>query len=267
MHNSNINPAYIAVDLLPNSFNVYMKNTIPLFNKNFFIENKIQLPTHKREGKVPGGQIFHYCSEDLDTTKHFSTHQYIKKHFQNASVFENDASTLLHGIQTSVKNDLILEFGVCSGKTINFIAGHNPSCIIYGFDSFEGLPEDWQSCVPKKSCRLLDSNVCPPLLANVCIEKGMFEDTLPTFSNNIGNRLIGFMHVDCDIYSSTKTIFFYLKKNIRSGTMILFDEYFNYDGWENHEYKAFSEFISENDLSYEYVAYNRLHQQVLVKII
>jgi hypothetical protein len=36
-----------------------------------------------------------------------------------------------------------MEFGVSRGVTINFLAALNPMKKIYGFDSFEGNPEDW----------------------------------------------------------------------------------------------------------------------------
>ena len=48
---------------------------------------------------------------------------------------------------------------------------------------------------------------------------------------------------------------------------IVFDEYFNYPDWENGEFKAFQEFISESGLKYNYISYNRNHQQCAVKII
>ena len=74
------------------------------------------------------------------------------------------------------------------------------------------------------------------------------------------------MHIDCDLYSSTKEIFDAVRNNVVDGTIIVFDEYFSYDGWQNHEFKAFQEFIQETDFSYEYVCYNKLHQQVTVKL-
>lgn len=49
--------------------------------------------------------------------------------------------------------------------------------------------------------------------------------------------------------------------------MIVFDEYFNFPGWENDEFKAFKEFIEESQLKYTYLTYNRLDEQVAVKIV
>jgi hypothetical protein len=75
------------------------------------------------------------------------------------------------------------------------------------------------------------------------------------------------LHIDSDLYSSAKTIFKNLGHLIKSGTIIVFDEYFNYPGWERNEYKAFSEFIDENKKRYEYLGYVGIHSQVAVKIL
>ena len=75
---------------------------------------------------------------------------------------------------------------------------------------------------------------------------------------------VAFIHVDCDLYSSTKTIFDHLGDRLQVGTIILFDEYFNYPNWRNHEFKAFQEFVAGHKIRYTYLAYAR--QQVAVRI-
>ena len=137
--------------------------------------------------------------------------------------------------------------------------------MIVGFDSFEGIQEDWRVGAPKYTFKIKNGEL-PPLLANVDIYKGYFEETLPTFVKDSNGMPISFIHADCDLYSSTKTIFSILKNQIVPGTIILFDEYFNYDGWEQHEHKAFREFIEETNLNFTYLAYNQYHEQVLVRI-
>src|SRR3712207_9470534 len=61
---------------------------------------------------------------------------------------------------------------------------------------------------------------------------------------------VAFLHADCDLYSSTKCILGNLGNRLVSGSIIVFDEYFNYPGWEQHEFRAFSEFVAERRLSY-----------------
>jgi len=68
-------------------------------------------------------------------------------------------------------------------------------------------------------------------------------------------------HIDCDLYSSTKTVFDWLKPRIRAGT-IVFDEYFNYPNWHQHEFKAFKEFVEECHVKYEYLGYARIQAAV-----
>ena len=75
---------------------------------------------------------------------------------------------------------------------------------------------------------------------NVVLHKGWFDETVPDFAET-HKEAIAFMHVDSDIYSSAKTIFTHLGDRIVPGTVIQFDEYFNYPGWKNHEYKGFQE--------------------------
>jgi hypothetical protein len=55
-----------------------------------------------------------------------------------------------------------------------------------------------------------------------------------------------------------------LSDRFDAGTVILFDEYFNYPGWERHEFKAWQEFVEEKSVEYEYLGYAR--QQVLVRV-
>ena len=63
----------------------------------------------------------------------------------------------------------------------------------------------------------------------------MFADTLPKAQLGV----LDFVHIDCDIYSSTKTVFEHIE--VRDGTIILFDEYWGYEDYRNHERKAFME--------------------------
>jgi hypothetical protein len=72
--------------------------------------------------------------------------------------------------------------------------------------------------------------------------------------------------VDCDLYSSTKTIFDHLGERLRPGSVIVFDEYFNYVGWREHEYRAFQECVHARSLRYRYVAYNTREYNVAVQI-
>lgn len=104
------------------------------------------------------------------------------------------------------------------------------------------------------------------VLDNVILHQGLFHETLPSFASINKDKSIAFLHIDCDIYSSTKVIFDLLGHMIKPNTIIVFDEYFNYPSWQKHEHKAFMEFTDSRKISYQYIAYNKMHQQVAVKI-
>jgi cytidyltransferase-like protein len=150
----------------------------------------------------------------------------------------------------TVKDGLILEFGVYQGRTINYIASKFPNNTIYGFDSFEGLPEEWNDKNPK-GIYTLNGNL-PKVEKNVKLIKGWFNETLPSFINDHNNP-ISLLHVDCDIYSSTVCVLESLKDQIIDGTVVIFDEIWKYPNYKEHEIKAFAEFLLKYNFKYECV--------------
>lgn len=179
----------------------------------------------------------------------------------------NDRYSLLNaGIELSPtnENDLWLEFGVYTGTTINFISELNPKNTIFGFDSFYGLPENWRPGMDKGSFNT--NGDFPNVNENVVIIPGWFEDSIPKFLEENSNKNISFLHIDCDLYSSTIDILFGCHERIVSGTVICFDEFFNYPVWEDHEYKAWNEYCNTYDIRYDYVGHVPTGEQVLLVI-
>jgi predicted O-methyltransferase YrrM len=175
-----------------------------------------------------------------------------------ASKFELFEATL-----KEAKNEgLYCEFGVHTGGSINFIAERIPQRIIYGFDSFEGLPEDWRPHVKAGHFRL---DRLPAVRENVRLIKGWFNETLPPFLHEHGEPA-AYLHIDSDLYSSARTVLELFAPRIRPGTVIVFDEYFNYPGWKAGEYKAFQEFATARGVGFEYVGYASSDEQVAVVV-
>ena len=77
---------------------------------------------------------------------------------------------------------------------------------------------------------------------------------------------IAFLHVDCDLYSSTKTVFDLLGDRLAADAILLFDEFFNYPGWRLHEYRAWTEFIARTGRTFEYLGYTGNNEQVVVRL-
>jgi hypothetical protein len=190
-----------------------------------------------------------------------SSAQYFVDRMQHAARFEHKQDYLDHAIAARSIDGLVLEFGVATGATVNHIAAAT-SGPVFGFDVFTGLPEDWRPGYPAGSFRRTD---LPAVRDNVALIVGLFEETLPGFVDSHPGP-VSLLHVDCDLYSSTKTIFRYLGHRIVKDTIILFDEYLNYPGWQQHEFKAFQEYITWSGQSYEYISVIGVHQQVGVRI-
>ena len=158
---------------------------------------------------------------------------------------------------------LNLEFGVFNGTTISCLANARPDLEFHGFDSFEGLPEDWDMGQKEVKAEAFDrKGELPQVPDNVKLYKGWFNETLPTFlENNSGD--LGYLHVDCDIYSSTVTILENCNDRIKPGTIIRFDELccwrhvfgeaspsgktnrVLYTTWRDHEWKAMNEWLEK----------------------
>jgi len=187
---------------------------------------------------------------------------YIEENLPDAIGFETQKELIDYSLGQVKVPGHYMEFGVFTGGTTRFIAKRIGANLLHGFDSFEGLPEPWFGfSLGEKAFNV--AGRLPRVPGNVHLYKGWFSDTLPLWlSENPGS--IAFMHVDCDLYSSTKTIFDFLGDKLQSGTVILFDEYFNYPNWKNHEFKAFQEFVAREGFEYEYLAYAR--QQMTVRI-
>lgn len=187
---------------------------------------------------------------------------FVNSHMPEALMCKDRMQHLSYLSSLIPKDGLLLEFGVYSGETINHIAGLLPQRVIHGFDSFEGLPEAWSGY--RFSAENFDlKGRMPKVSANVELVAGWFDKTLPDFLDKHPGP-IALLHVDCDIYSSTKTIFELLRPRLVPGSIIAFDEFFNYPAWKLHEFKAFQEFIQTTGITYTYIGY--AGEQVSIRI-
>ena len=192
-----------------------------------------------------------------------STVEFIEQHMGGVIPVDSKYDLLSQSLpQADLSSDrLICEFGVFQGSTINHIAGRIPNTI-FGFDSFEGLPEKWDQGLAKGHFAVAK---LPEVRSNVQLVKGWFNETLPPFLAK-HSGMIGFMHVDCDLYSSTRTIFDLLEPRLGPGAVIVFDEYFNFPNWKEGEHKAFQEFLARSGLSCDFLGYNCKGQQVAARL-
>ncbi|MDH3304322.1 MAG: class I SAM-dependent methyltransferase [Gammaproteobacteria bacterium] len=206
----------------------------------------------------------HYASNllvDMSLEAKKSTLEYIKANMIDAPYFEKHPELVRYALSCVDRGGLKLEFGVGRGKSMRWIAA-SVEGTVHGFDSFEGIQEHWNgnpigSFAQKQMPRVPD---------NVEFHVGYFDATLPGFLEK-HTEPVAFLHVDCDLYSSTVTIFEALGNRLRPGAIVLFDEYYNFHRWQQHEFRAFQEFVARESVKYEYIAFSVTGQQVAVRIL
>jgi O-methyltransferase len=167
----------------------------------------------------------------------------------------------------------IFEFGVYTGRSLALLAHYHEvnkksihhidfSRRVAGFDSFEGLPSGddhprWKSGMfrvnhsfhpickqgervsPQVIYKLFEKYELPP----PAIEAGSFSEVLPKV---IGSKYqaAAVVHIDCDLYESTRAVLSGIQSILQEGTILLFDDWFNFRGSkDNGEQKAFFEFM------------------------
>ncbi len=180
-----------------------------------------------------------------------------------AVLFEDHDAFLRYGLERAAPGEA-LEFGVAGGRSITVLAQAAAPNLVHGFDSFEGLPEDWTGHMERRGA-FSQRGLLPKVPANVRLHRGWFSDSLPPWlAQNAGP--IGFIHVDCDIYSSTRDVLWGLHERMVVGTVIVFDEYFNYPNWRHHEARALKEFVAAFGIAYRYIAFTALDGAVAIEI-
>ena len=189
-----------------------------------------------------------------------ATNDFIDREMPDA-LFYLDQFRVIESKREQIPGGYVLDLGVYKGASTRRLARIFPERTIHGFDSFEGLPEDW-------SYTLAGSfdirGALPDVPDNVVLHKGWFDDTLPAWKEAHCDLPVSILRVDCDIYSSTQTVFDVLGDRLEPGSWLVFDELIGYRGWEKHEYRAFTEFIEKNGFDYSYVAYGLTH--VIVRL-
>ena len=147
------------------------------------------------------------------------------------------------------------EFGVWRGESFKYLI--NTFKKGYGFDTFEGLPEDWHQ---EKKGSYSAAGIIPHIDGGTFIA-GKFEETLPIFHAK-PRPMASLINFDADLYSSTLCALNYSKSVIDKDTILIFDEFIINKTWEQDEYKALNEFCSNNNLTYEVLAVSYFTMQL-----
>jgi len=137
---------------------------------------------------------------------------------------------------------------------------------IIAFDSFCGLPKsqkfdtgldvNWSegdfSCSKEQLLKNIRHRHLDPNKFNLKFVEGFYEDSLTIpLRNELPSPTI--INIDCDYYSSTKTILNWLHPILKDGTKFYFDDIWHFNGNQNFgELRAINEFNQNNQLLIPY---------------
>lgn len=199
-------------------------------------------------------------AQDVDAAR--SSAILVNARMAEATAFWNPLDTLHASLREAQTGGLALEFGVFEGRTLRLISEARNGADVYGFDSFQGLPETWREGFAKGEFEV----DAPPHIPGAVLVPGWFDETLAPFLETHPGP-IDFAHIDCDLYSSTVTVLNHIAPRLRVGSVLQFDEYFNYPGWESGEFLAFDECVARTGIQFEYRFFTANNEQVSVQII
>ena len=159
----------------------------------------------------------------------------------------------------------IAEYGVDQGKSYIEICKNFPDDEVFGFDAFAGLPNNgrWSGNIAHEGQFDYSGKIPFQKPTNGTIVNGWFNETCPGFDYE--KPVAQFLHIDCDVYSSTVDIFNTLSGKVVPGTVIVFDDYCNYTGWRVGEWKAWQEFVQKQNLNYEYLDVGGMAVSLIVR--
>jgi hypothetical protein len=147
---------------------------------------------------------------------------------------------------------------------INYQAKKFPELNFVGFDSFEGLRENWSGMAPEKTFDL--GGKLPRVRRNVALVKGWFADTGPRWkaeNSAAGSPLL--VHVDCDTYAATADVLELCSGYVEHGLVIHFDDYFGFPNWRSGAFKALKEMSQSRQWRLTYLSYGTKEVAVLAE--
>ncbi len=156
-----------------------------------------------------------------------------------------------------------LEFGVHKGASIRlWVAGNtHPASRFTGFDSFQGLPEDW---IEGRGAGVFDTGGQIPQIDDprVAFQPGWFHQTLPPFLSGWERQGRIVLHLDADLYRSTLFALLHLGPHLRPGDVLIFDEFCD----TIHEFRAFDDFIAIFGFGHRALCANPNYKRVVIEL-
>jgi methyltransferase family protein len=178
--------------------------------------------------------------------------------------FEGLALSIKEAKKRYPSRKLVMEFGVYKAGMINNQARRFPELDFIGFDSFEGLQEQWSGMAPEKTFDL--GGKLPRVRRNVRLVKGWFAEVGSRWkSENPAIDVPLLVHVDCDTYAATVDVLELCSDYVEHGLIIHFDDYFGFPHWRTAGFKALQEISEERRWRLTYLSYGTKEAAVLAE--
>lgn len=198
---------------------------------------------------------------ELEKLAYKESAKFIFDNLSQAVLMTNLKEFRAYALNAAPDKGLVMEFGVFKGDSINqyaqVLSKNGDSRKIYGFDSFEGLSENWAGYSLLQSKFNLVGKM-PAVRQNVKLIKGWVDDTYADFlRDNVSSydEQIAFMYLDMDTYSPTKHVLEASLPYLVKGSIIAFDELLGYSGWRENEFKALMETVAR-EFEFEYIVFS-----------
>ena len=194
---------------------------------------------------------------------------YAKENMKGAYSFLDRFDGLSLSIQEARRRfpsrKLVMEFGVYKAGMINHQAKKFPELNFVGFDSFEGLQEQWSGMAPEKTFDL--AGKLPRVRSNVALVKGWFAESAPRWRReNPGADVPMLVHVDCDTYAATVDVLEFCSGYVEDGLVLHFDDYFGFPDWRTGGFKALQEISEKRRWRLTWLSYGTKEAAVLAEM-
>jgi len=195
--------------------------------------------------------FFSQLSYLIISSQHFRKHAHLNTNIDRYAFYDS-----LSNKEELKEDDIVfLEFGVWQGKSYKWwlARNNNPNSQFVGFDTFQGLPEDWNKANPKGTFSTYGKIPKGINDERSSFKMGLFQDTLFPFTRENEHilkkkRLV--IHLDTDLYSATIYVLVALLPYLKKSDIIIFDEFFSLRN-PHTEFRAFLDFISLSGCEYE----------------
>ena len=175
-----------------------------------------------------------------------------------------NAPTLTAALTDVTLDGTLVEFGCLQGTSLDADRQVLPlTALCMASTASSGFPGLGRY---REGAGAFDIGAKPPELSvsSVKFHVGWFDDTIPAFSQQYSGPLPSPISTPTST-APTKTVFDGLSDWFVPGTIVVFDEYFGYHGWQRHEHKAFHEFLARTGLSFEAISLG--HMNLAVRLI